>query len=389
MRSLRAKKMGSSKLNYVSYIFIFLISCAILFPICLSAEGLSKKPKAVFLSPSVETSQFFGPLTRFMKVAADNLDIDLEVVYSMRSHIKMIQNGKNILSRDELPDYLILVNERNVIPGIIEEADKKSVKTILFNEGLILDDEKRFLSGQWKLNSFIGQILPNDYQSGKLLAEELFKQAIIKNLYADDGKIHIIGINGTRKTASPILRGQGLMDAISENKNIVLHQIVHAYWEQEKAKSMSVNLLRRYPNTRVIWAASDLMALGAAQGIDEAGKKAGVDILTGGIDWAPFVFDTVQSGALSASVGGHIFDGAWVMVMIYDHFNKAIKTFKSEKTDFFVLTPTTVERYRKITDESVWNQIDFKRFSKSENPNIISYDFGVGLILNSWDKKVK
>ncbi len=380
-----AKKTELSKLNYASYILSASIIFVILSPILLNAEGFSQKPKAVFLSPSVETSQFFGPLTRFMKVAADNLDIELEVVYSMRSHIKMIQNGKDILSRQDLPDYLILVNERNVIPEILEEANKKGVRTILFNEGLILDDEKRFMSGQWKLNSFIGQILPNDYQSGKLLAEELFKQAITSHLQADDGKIHVIGINGARKTASPILRGQGLADAVLENKNIVLHQVVHAYWEQEKAKSMSVNLLRRYPNTSVIWTASDLMALGASQGIKETGKKSGVDILTGGIDWAPFVFDTIQTGALSASVGGHIFDGAWVMVMIYDHFKKVINSFQSEKTNFFVLTPTTVEKYRKITDERIWDQIDFKQFSKYENQNITSYNFGVGLILNNWE----
>ncbi len=386
MRYQVVKKKGLFELYYISHILSVLSFFVIFLPLHLYAENLFQKPKAVFLSPSVETSQFFGPLTRFMKVAADNLEIDLEVVYSMRSHIKMIQNGKDILSRNELPDYLILVNERNVIPAILEQANKKGVRTILFNEGLILDDEKRFMSGQWKLNSFIGQILPNDYQSGKLLAEELFKQAAKNKLHADDGKIHVIGINGTRKTASPILRGQGLMDAVSENKNIILHQIVHAYWDQEKAKAVSVNLLRRYPKTSVIWAASDLMALGAAQGIDEAGMKSGVDILSGGIDWAPFVFDTVQTGALSASVGGHIFDGAWVMVMIYDHFKNAIETFQSEKTSFFVVTPTTVENYKKITDENIWDQIDFKQFSKYKNPNIKSYNFGVGLILKNWDK---
>jgi ABC-type sugar transport system substrate-binding protein len=360
----------------------------ILFPGWFNPESTpahaAHSPKVVFLSPSIETSQFFGPLTQFMKVAAQDLGIELELVYSQRSHVKMIQKGRTILEREVLPDYMICVNEKNVIPEILDLADQKGVNTILFNEGLILDDLKKFSSGLWEIDTFIGQVLPDDYQSGKLLAQTLIQQARDKNLYDDDGKIQLIGINGTRNTASPILRGRGLRDTIDQHDDVILHQVVHAYWEQQKAKTITDNLLRRYPGVKVVWAASDLMALGVSEAIESHGKKAGTHIITGGIDWAPFVFDSIEQGVLSASVGGHIFDGAWVMVMIYDHFHKVFKQFQSENTSFFVVTSENVGKYRTIMDAKNWHKIDFKAFSKYEHPQISAYNFGVGLILKNW-----
>ncbi len=191
----------------------------------------------------------------------------------------------------------------------------------------------------------------------------------------------MLGINGARNTASPILRGKGLEDAVFETKDVVLHQVVHAYWDREEARTISRSLLKRYPNISVIWSASDLMALGAADGIEDSGMIPGKDVLTGGIDWAPFVFDKVQEKRISASVGGHIFDGAWAMVLIYDHFHKVFTAFQSEKTQFFLITPENVDNYKKIYTPSVWQKINFKKFSKFENPEIIDYNFGVGLIL--------
>jgi ABC-type sugar transport system substrate-binding protein len=331
-------------------------------------------------------SGFFQPVTSFMQAAADDLGISLEVVYSQRNHIRMIEEGNKILARKKLPQYLVLINERNVIPQILEKADQLGVNTIVFNEGLMDEDLQRFTTGSNALKYFVGQVVPNDYQAGKVLAQSLINRAIKQKRVADDGQIHMFGINGSRNTTSPILREKGLRATVKEYDNVVLHQVPHAYWEKEKAKVITKGLLARYPQTTIIWAASDDMALGASEAISEAGFVPGQDILTGGIDWASFVFAKVADNTLSASVGGHTFDGAWVMVLIHDHFHKVFESFRLEQTDFFVMTPENVSQYQDVMDQSRWSDIDFTRFSKFENPSISSYDFGVGLILQDWKK---
>lgn len=361
---------------WIKFLFQFLL---VFF--CFSAMSLPvSSPNIVFLNPSIPTSSFFQPVTSIMKAAAQDLGVNLEVVYANRDPIALLREGEKIIFRDKKPDYLVLVNDTDKIPQLLEMAEQTNIKTVLFNGALSKANIKKYTTGKEKLKNWIGGILPDDKQAGFSVIKTLVEKAREKNLYAEDGKIHIVGINGNFRSHSPLMREKGLREYISENDDVVLNQVVNAYWSQDKAEVITRNLLTRYPETSVIWSASDQMALGVIKGANELGYRAGKDILSCGIDWLPIAFDDIKNGYLSCSVGGHLFDGAWLMVLLMDHYNNKAPQFLDEKTTFYVMDKASLKKVKKILSHQFWDTFNFKHLSQSyghTRPN----KFGVQLVM--------
>ena len=133
---------------------------------------------------------------------------------------------------------------------------------------------------------WLGVLTPAAEQAGYLTAQSLFKQASKKGLGAD-GKLHLLAVSGGRSTESSVRRNQGLQEALSEHSQVVLLQMVHADWRQDKAQFQVQHLLKRYPQTQLIWCGNDRMAFGAILAAQEAGKVPGKDILISGINTSP------------------------------------------------------------------------------------------------------
>ena len=79
--------------------------------------------------------------------------------------------------------------------------------------------------------------------------------------------------------------------------------------------------------------------------------------------------------------GGHIFDGAWAMVMIHDHYHGSWTAFRSETTRFRVMTPGRTGEFLRLFDPGLWDSIDFTNFTLFHHPGCKTYRFGVGLLL--------
>lgn len=338
-------------------------------------------PHIVFLNPSIPESAFFQPVTSIMKAAAADLGVELEVVYGNRSPITLYEEGKKIILRESKPDYLVLVNDKDKIPLLLKLAEKTKIKTVLFNGPLSDANTKKFTSGKEKLNNWIGGLLPNEEQAGFLVAKVLVEEARKKKLYAKDGRIHVVAINGNYRSHSPMMREKGLKRYLSENVDVLLNQIVFAYWSQEKAEKISKNLLLRYPQTSVIWSASDQMALGAIDGAKELGYLPGKNIISCGVDWLPIAFDALKTGKIACSVGGHIYDGAWLMILLVDHFNGKTPAFLDEETAFYVMDKKIVDGVKKILKPDFIDNFDFKQYSVAYNLKRPT-KYGVHLILD-------
>ena len=72
-----------------------------------------------------------------MQAAAENLNIDLEVIYSERNHVLMQQQAMEVASRTAHPDYLIVVNEKLAAGKMVEVADMASIKTFMINNTFV------------------------------------------------------------------------------------------------------------------------------------------------------------------------------------------------------------------------------------------------------------
>ena len=97
-----------------------------------SLAHAGSRPSVVFLSP--DDSRFWQLVAGFMEAVAEDLEVDLEVQYDPESHrYSYLRMAKDVLSREEKPDYLLFMCKENVTEPMLRLADGAGVKTFTFN----------------------------------------------------------------------------------------------------------------------------------------------------------------------------------------------------------------------------------------------------------------
>jgi ABC-type sugar transport system substrate-binding protein len=329
--------------------------------------------RVAFLNPADTTDAFFGTMVAFMERAAEVMRIELEVVEANRSPAKLREQARALVARPTPPEYLLLTNEEGLAVEVLPRADARGIKTLLMNEGLMVPDRQVLGNPGERYTSWLGELVPDDRAAGHLLAKCLISTA----RGGSNGPVAMAALGGSF-TSSSLLRINGLRQAVAESEGVALREVVAANWEIDRARDETAKLLQRHPDLRVVWSASDHMAMGAVDALTAAGKIAGAHVVVGGIDWAPFVFEKLRKGVFAASVGGHFLDGAWALVLLYDHHHRPGPP-SQVKSQLALATRDNADRFERIlTRRPV---IDFLRFSKVENPGLEKYNFSVDAVL--------
>ncbi len=344
----------------------------------------SEKIRVTFINPSFSNNDFWETTIDFMQAAAEDLGIEVKIYHANMNRYNQTKFARQVANAAKKPDYIVINYVRQQTKIILKIIEQAQIKTIIFNSDIMKEDRDNFGRPREKFKYWIGHIFPNDKQAGYDLANILIHTAQQNKLHGKDGKVGIIGISGKHQSSAAFLRNEGLKQAaIDLQQN--LHQIVFAKWNRQVAAEMSFLTMKRYPDASVFWTASDLMALGIIEAIQKNGKLPGKQLLTGGVDWMPDALKAIQSGQMTASVGGHFMEGGWVMVMLYD-YHHGRDFAKSEglqmNSKMGVIYQDNVHDYLKRFGERNWDQIDFQKFSKVHNSNLKKYNFSLEAILN-------
>ncbi len=377
------------------FFFLFVTLCVSFFTLpttasCEVGKESTGRMEVVFLNPgksdpSDPTGGFWREVSSFMQAAAEDLGIDLEVLYSERNHVLMVKEAEEVLSREHLPDYLIVVNEKLAAGKILAHADAKGVK--VFN--LLLDfygDQAETLGvPRGKFKNWIGGLVPDNRWAGYNLAKKLIEKAAEQGIAENDVKL--LPIAGDYVTQSTLLRNAGLGYARADFFEAKILPEIHCLWREDKAFDLVSKFLVRDPKVNVIWSANDPMALGAIEGIKKNGLIPGKDVLVGGINWDKPALEAVKEGSLAFSVGGHFMTGGWGLVMLYDYHHGYDFIGKAgpliRKRIFCVIGENNVERFLDRFGSRDWSNIDFRKFSKAYNKTNADYDFSVKALLKN------
>ncbi|QRK11203.1 ABC transporter substrate-binding protein [Archangium violaceum] len=336
-----------------------------------------RRMRVVFLD-ALPDNPFRRNVVGAMRAAANDLGIDFVDSVIAQWPGEMLEQVRRLVSGRERPDYLITSIHRGIGTRVLEIAEQARVPVFIINSGLRPEDEKRVGGPRELFTWWIGQMLPDDLGAGERLAWLLFEAARARGP-SPDAPVRLVALEGPRRDTSAILRNEGLGLALSKWKGAELLQSVTASWLGDEARRKTFLLMRRFPEVQVVWAASDDMALGAARGIEDAGRRPGVDVLVGGIDWTPQALQAVREGTLETSLGGHFLEGAWALVLLHDHHQGL--DFASERLDwrtpFHPLTRANVAAYQDVLARPDWEAFDFRAFSKAANPRLKHYDFSL------------
>jgi ABC-type sugar transport system substrate-binding protein len=334
--------------------------------------------KVGFVAPADRNDPFFSQVVDMMRAAADDLNIELKVDYSGRGVSLYAKRAGLKLISTYKPDYFLTGYWPGGAKYHLKEAEEQRIKSFVFNSPVIAEDDFQAREPRKALRYWIGQMTPDYRQAGYQLADILIEAAAAQGLRGEDGKVHMIALSGNADDISATQRVNGLQDRIRKKKDAVLRQVVLAGWSKEIAERSTTELLAAYPEVSVIWTASDYMALGAAAAAERAGRKPGKDIVIGGFDWNEANLRDIKTGRITASVGGHIFEGALALILLYD-YDKGIDFADELGVEFhspmYAVTGKNIDQYQRMLQRIDWNDIDFTKFSKALNPGLKRYDF--------------
>ena len=365
-------------------LFPLIILCfCLLFP----HAALAKKPMNVaFVVPTAEGDMFWDLLVAYMRSSAADLDINLQVVYnSSRNRFGEKELVRALLDSGEKPDYLVSQIKRNSFPSLLSMTRDNQVLHFTINTAVAPQDLPEVGRPREKHAHWLGQMIPNDFQAGYQLATLLIREARDRGLVGADDFLPMFAISGGRDSSAALERNRGLSQAILDSRNVAMKQLVFSEWEPAIAASLSKRLLERYPDTRVVWSASDGIALGVTEAVAASGKVPGKDVLTGGIDWSAEGLEAVANGVIFTSLGGHFLEGAWAMVLLHDYHHGMdfiADTGSTLLTQFHAITRDNLEKYRALVSRKAIDRMDFRKFSKVHNPALKRYDFGVKALLS-------
>lgn len=318
----------------------------------------------------------------FSQAVAEDLDMELVPFFAEGDQGRYRRQLAAVVSGAEGEfDGAVVVNMKHQERRVMAQLDKGSLPAI--SNVLPMDPQR---VGQPRQNhpNWIGEISVDEVRVGRELARRLLGQARYQDLADAEGKIQLLAIGGNPADRVGIQREQGLQQAVAQADDVVLHQVLNApHWSKEEGERLAFTALRRYPDTAVIWAANDEIALGVVAALERLGKAPGQVVLTGGIDGTREVVQLVQEGKIHCTVSGLFAHGGWSLVLLHDYL-KGQDFFPPlgpvVEVPSFIIDATEAERFLELFGNDDWNQVNFADFSRVLNPLLPQYDLSLSAL---------
>lgn len=368
-----------SQQNYAIQTKKFLLIFTIFIGLFTSLHAQSQKKLKIVHFYS-DTVGFWPLATAFGAAASEDLNIEFNSYSFGNSPIVQIETITKVLNDPKLkPDGFIFHNYKKKGEQILEIAKKANVPAVMFNSGPTPDDN--FGNPREKFPLYLALITPDDEKAGYDLAKNLIKMAKQNKMYAKDGKIHMCIMEGSRFSNAAKLRKKGLQKALDEHPEVIVDQFFDTNWRKQRAQDAFVVAQKRYPDSKVFWAASDLMALGILEEAKKLNKKPNKDFITGGIDLLPSIQPKVLNKEIALSIGAHYTESIWALLFLHDHLRGCEPVKKEEsavyKSTMLTLLSSDNPLLPKESKEEIlkWaKDIDFAKYSKCNTNKPYSFD---------------
>lgn len=313
-------------------------------------------------------NSFWDRVAAISHAAAKDLDIKLKIVHgdgNRRSHYEKIES---ICKGNSKPDFLIISPWFGNAKKTFETINSARIPFITMERTLREAERLIVAHPQVYYQHWIGEVYHDNVHAGELLATSLIENSIESS--PPDKAIKIIGIGGTPDGESHG-RVNGLIEAAGMYDNVEVIHVLNANYSRQESTSIVSKLLTKYEEFDVIWAASDDMAHGAAKAVSSNKTQLRLDNTNiGGIDWTIEAIRSIKSGHLDASVGGHIMQGAWALIQIFDHNNGKQVFVKGDQPATYklaLINKDNIDQFSVIAEQPDWDKVDFLSLTRTAN----------------------
>ena len=266
---------------------LFVVALALVAPSCNRETPRAGDKKTVALVLKTLNHPFFVDMRRGAQDAADRLGVTLQVQAAEREIDvdKQMQIVENLLQTGI--DVLAITpsGSREIVSALVK-ATAANVPIVIVDTRL---DAKAAADAGVQAKTFIGS---DNYEGGKLAGEYV--------VTATGGKARIGILEGIPGHETGDSRLRGFRDAVSKSPGISIVASQPANWERDQGFNVFQNMLQAHPDIDTVFAASDLMALGAIEAIAAGGKTGKIRVI--GFDALDDAKKAIAAGTMEASV---------------------------------------------------------------------------------------
>lgn len=221
--------------------------------------------------------------TKSMQDEAKRLGYQLVYTDAAGSTAKQVSDVRSMIAQKVDVIFLAPREDKPLAP-VVKEAAKAGIPVILLDRNI----DPALAKAGTDYVTFIG----SDFiREGQRVGEWLVKNA--------KGKTNIIELEGTTGSSPANDRKKGFDDVIKKNPKFKILASQTGNFARDTGRQVAETLLQAHPETNVIYAHNDEMAIGAVAAIEAAGKKPGVDILVLSIDGGKEAVKMVVDGKLN------------------------------------------------------------------------------------------
>ncbi len=266
---------------------LLVMALALAAPSCNRETSQADGKKRIALVLKTLNHPFFVDMRRGAQEAADRLGVTLQVQAAEREIDvdKQMQIVENLLQTGIDALAITPSGSREIVSALVKATAAK-VPILIVDTRL---DAKAAADAGVKAETFIGS---DNYEGGKLAGE------YVVSMTGGKARVGILeGIPG-HETGDSRLRG--FRDAVSKSPSITIVASQPANWERDQGFNVFQNMLQAHSDIDTVFAASDLMALGAIEAIAAAGKTGTIRVV--GFDALDDAKKAIEAGTMAASV---------------------------------------------------------------------------------------
>ena len=258
-----------------------------------SAVGCNRTPPAANDKPTVAlvlktlNHPFFVDMRRGAQEAADRLGVTLQVQAAEREIDveKQMQIVENLIQTGINALCITPSGSREIISALVK-AKNAGVPIVVVDTRL---DARAAADAGVEAKTFVGS---DNYEGGRLAGDYVAK--------ITGGKARVGILEGIPGHETGDSRLRGFRDVVATHPGISIVASQPANWERDQGFNVFQNMLQAHSDIDTVFAASDLMALGAIEAIAAAGKTGKIRVI--GFDALDDAKKAIAAGTMEGSV---------------------------------------------------------------------------------------
>jgi len=249
-------------------------------------EGETAKPTVALVLKTLN-SPFFIEMQRGAQAEADRQGVTLVVQAAEREvdvdkQMQIIEN----LIQTRVGALAITPSGSREIVTAIAKANQAGIPVVIVDTRV---DPAAAREAGIKIETFVGS---DNYEGGKVAGQHLVE--------VSGGKAKVALLEGIPGHETGDSRLRGFRDAIKAHPGIQVVASQTANWERDQGFNVFQNMLQAHQDIDTVFAASDLMALGAIEAIAASGKTGKIRVI--GFDALDDAKKAIAAGTMEASV---------------------------------------------------------------------------------------